>query len=74
MLDQVGLAFTGATAIWLSQDKRDEVRRYACLFGLAGQPFWFYTTYTNGQWGIFMLSFVYTWSWYRGFKHYWREQ
>ena len=73
MIEQIALGCTGGVAIWLSQDKRDHFRRYACLFGLAGQPFWFYTTFTHQQWGIFMLSFIYTWSWYRGFRHYWRS-
>jgi len=74
MLEQVGLAFTGATAIWLSQSDNPNHRKHACLFGMAGQPFWFYTTYINEQWGIFMLSFIYAWSWYRGFKLYWMKK
>ena len=74
MLEQIGIGLTGGVAIFLSQGKTDSVRRYACLFGLAGQPFWFYTTYVNEQWGIFVLSFVYAWSWYRGLKHYWIDK
>jgi hypothetical protein len=27
---------------------------------LAGQPFWFYETALNGQWGMFVLTCVYT--------------
>ena len=42
MIDQIGIAMLGCTAIWLSQDEREERRRLACLFGMAAQPFWYY--------------------------------
>jgi len=45
MIDQILIALTGATAIWLSQQKRANLKKYACLFGMAGQPFWFYSSY-----------------------------
>ena len=69
-MDQIFIALTGLTAVFLSQSHPNH-QRYACLFGLAGQPFWFYTTYTNEQWGIFLLSFAYTYAWFIGFKKYW---
>lgn len=73
MIEQVAIAVLGATAIWLTQDKRESWRRYACLFGLAGQPFWMYATYTAGQWGIFALTMIYTAAWFKGFRsHWWR--
>lgn len=65
-MEQILIAFTGVVAIWLSQDKRENWRRYACLFGLAGQPFWFYSAYSTEQWGIFILSIFYTWAWFKG--------
>ena len=40
-LDQIGIAFSGVLAVWLTQDKRERWRRWACIFGLLGQPFWF---------------------------------
>lgn len=73
-MDQVAIALLGVTAIWLSQDQREAWRRYACLFGLAGQPFWFYATFTAGQWGIFALCFLYTWAWFKGFRVHWLRQ
>jgi hypothetical protein len=69
--DQIGIAVCGVTAIALSQSSRDEVRRWACLFGLAAQPFWFWTTATHGQWAIFALSFFYTAAWLKGVRTYW---
>lgn len=69
--EQIGIALTGAVAIWLSQDKRDSFRKWACVFGLIGQPFWFYSSWTAGQWGIFALCFLYTYGWIKGFRNHW---
>lgn len=69
--EQIGIAVFGVAAIALSQDARESRRRWACIAGLCAQPFWFYTTAINGQWGIFALSFAYTWSWARGVRTYW---
>lgn len=71
--EQIAIAFTGVIAIWLSQDKRADWRKYACLFGLIGQPFWFYSAYSAEQWGIFVLCFFYTWSWFNGFRNNWMK-
>ena len=70
-MEQIAIALTGAVAVWLSQDKRDTWRKWACIFGLIGQPFWFYSAWQAGQWGIFALCFLYTYSWARGFKNNW---
>jgi hypothetical protein len=69
--DQLGIALFGVTAIWLSQDAREGVRRFACIFGLVGQPFWFYATYVGEQWGMFALCFLYSWAWGKGFRQHW---
>ncbi len=71
MTEQFVIGLCGVSAIFLSQDRRESHRRFACLFGLLAQPFWFYTTWKAGQWGIFGMSFLYTASWVRGFWHHW---
>jgi len=71
MIDQLGIAATGVTAIYLSQDKRESWRKWACIFGLIGQPFWFYSSWVAEQYGIFALCFLYTLAWARGFKTHW---
>lgn len=71
MIEQIGIAICGLTAVFLSQDARESRRRWACIFGLIGQPFWFYATWKAGQWGIFALSFLYAYSWARGFYNFW---
>ncbi len=74
MIAQIGITLFGITAIWLSQDSRESVRRYACLFGMAGQPFWFWTTWHAEQWGIFVLCFLYTWAWFKGVRNHWLKR
>lgn len=71
MLAQAGIALFGLSAVWLSQDPRHGVRRWAPIMGMLGQPFWFYTTITAEQWGIAILCGFYTYSWARGFYHQW---
>lgn len=71
LLAQVGIAFTGATAVFLTQC-RPAWARYACWFGMAGEPFWFYTSIHKQQWGIFCLAFYYTFAWGKGiYMHWW---
>lgn len=71
MIAQTAIFVLSMSAIWLANDPRPAVRRFGCVFGLLAQPFWYYETFTHGQWGIFASSFVYTWSWWRGFRHQW---
>lgn len=71
MIDQIGIGLTGVTAIALSQSKHEHIRRYACLFGIAGQPFWFVATITAEQWGIVFLNFLYALAWGKGVWQYW---
>lgn len=70
-LAQIAIAVFGVTAVWLSQDPRIERQKYACIFGLAGQPAWFYAAWAAEQWGIFALCFLYSFSWLRGFRQHW---
>jgi hypothetical protein len=71
MIEQIGIGLTGVVAIFLTQDKREQWRRWACIFGMVGQPFWFYATYKAGQWGIFALCVLYALSWARGINNHW---
>lgn len=71
MIDQIAIALTGATAVWLSQDRRPSWQKWACIFGLCGQPFWFYATWSAEQWGIFAVCIIYTLAWLKGLKNYW---
>ena len=71
MIDQIAIAATGVIAIWITQQHRQSIKKYASIFGLVGQPFWFYSAYTTEQWGIFALCFFYTYAWCVGFYNGW---
>jgi hypothetical protein len=70
-MEQIAIGFTGVVAIWLSQQSKEEWKKYACIFGMIGQPFWFYSAYKAQQWGIFILCFFYAYSWIMGFYNNW---
>jgi hypothetical protein len=70
-MEQFGIALFGATAVILSQDDRKSWSRWACIFGMIGQPFWFLATYKAGQWGMFALCFLYLFGWARGVWNNW---
>lgn len=71
MNEQLGIALFGVTAILLTQDPRPSRRRYACLFGLLGQPFWIYAAWKSQQWGTGLVSALYAAAWMRGVWHEW---
>ena len=73
MIDQIGIALTGVTAIFLTQSKRESRRRDACLFGLAGQPFWFWAAISAEQWGITALCVLYASAWAKGVWVHWLQ-
>lgn len=70
-MEQAFIALTGGIAIWLTQQKRQDWKRFACIFGIVGQPFWFYSAYKAEQWGIFVLTLFYTYSWLVGIRNNW---
>ena len=71
MIEQVVIACTELTAMWLLQSKSVPKRKYSPIFGLLGQPFWFYSSYISNQWGTFLLCFLFTSIWFRIFYDYW---
>lgn len=70
-MEQIAIAITGVVAIYLTQQPREEWKRYACLFGVVGQPFWFYSVYMAQQWGVFILCIFYTYAWVLGIYNNW---
>jgi hypothetical protein len=70
-IDQIGIALFGALAVWLSQERRESYRRWACIFGMLGQPFWLYNSWVAEQWGIFAISILYVVVWMRGIWLHW---
>jgi hypothetical protein len=71
MIEQFIIAVTELIALWLIQSNDDKYRKYACIFGLFGQPFWFYSSYIAHQWGTFALCFFFTAAWFKSLYEYW---
>lgn len=70
MIEQLVIAATGLTAVALSQAPQERARRWACIFGLAGQPAWLYATWPD-QLGMFVLCVAYTAVWGVSFWRQW---
>jgi len=69
--DQIAIALLGSLAAWLSQARGKSWRKWAPVFGMLGQPFWFYASWQTEQWGIFAVSIIYAGAWARGLWVYW---
>jgi|KBSMisStaDraftv2_1062788.scaffolds.fasta_scaffold239620_2 hypothetical protein len=71
LIEQVALAVFGVVSIWLSQSPLERWRRWAPIWGLCGEPFWFIASVREQQWGVFALTVVFTICWLRGLHTYW---
>jgi hypothetical protein len=56
---QVWIPTTGLPTIYYTSKKN----KLAPLFGLFGQPAWFYSSAYTRQWGVLALTMVYTGLW-----------
>lgn len=71
MIAQTCIALFGFLAIWLNYAKTARRRRWAPVFGLIGQPFWMYATWSSQLWGVLLLTVIYTIAWMRGVYVHW---
>ena len=65
MLDitsQIAIFVFGVTSLILITKKN----KWGFVIALFGQPFYFYTSYANKQWGLFLVTLVYTFIWAYG--------
>ena len=60
---QVLLSIFSLCSLFCITRDKENVRKYAPIFGLLSQPFWIYSTYCASQFGMFILSFIYTLIW-----------
>lgn len=71
-LDQLAIAILSPLAVWLTQQPGNEKRqRWACVVGLVSQPFWFYSVWQSGDWGIGVGCVLYSAIWLQGAWKYW---
>lgn len=61
-ISQIAITILSATAIILVAKKN----KWGFVLGLASQPFWFVTSLINQQWGVFIVSIIFTGSWMLG--------
>lgn len=68
---QVAIFIFGTSAIVLVARKS----KWGFVFGLLSQPFWFITSALNHQWGVFLVSAIYTCSWAYGiYEWFWKDK
>ncbi len=71
VISQVAIAVFGLAALFMVAKKN----RWGFVLGLTQQPFWFFTTIYNEQWGLFVLSIAYTISWLFGvYEWFWKKK
>jgi len=71
-IDQLAIALLSPLAVWLTQQPGNERRqRWACVVGLVSQPFWFWSVWQSGDWGIGVGCVIYTAIWMQGVWRYW---
>ena len=71
VLSQVAIGLLGVASMMLVTSKEEALRRIAAPIALLAEPFWFYTAYVNEQWGILLLTFIYTVRWGQVFYRDW---
>lgn len=71
LIAQIVIPATGAAAVYLSQSRTRNRRKWAPVLGALGQPAWFATAWINAQWGIFAIAFLYSYAWLRGLYNHW---
>jgi hypothetical protein len=64
---QGGILVCSGTVALLAGSTEARARRIGFVFGLCGQPFWFYTAYQHCQWAIMLLACWFTFCHWRGF-------
>lgn len=75
-MEQFLLALFTISSMWLTQDKDQNVARYACIVGMCAQPFWFYSVFSKSEidWGVFAVCCFCTFTWFRGIVNNWLPQ
>ncbi len=61
---------SGVTIYLLSRNNK-KAGAWGVVIGLLSEPFWIYSSYFTGQWGVFAISFFYTFSYMSGIYNFW---
>lgn len=71
VVSQLWVTIFGVTALWMAQSRQERWRAAAVLFGLLGQPGWYFQLVIHGQWFMLPAFVAYTACWVRGFWIHW---
>ena len=65
------MIFILSTGAVLLLNLNNKYSRYGVFFGLIAQPFWFLSSYNSGSWGVFAVTFIYTFAYIMGVYNFW---
>ena len=65
------ISLLSLSSLGLAYYSKADLRRYACLFGLAAQPFWIAHVWMSEAWGILPLTPAYTLLYILAVKNHW---
>lgn len=71
VLVNLAIAINGVVAITLTQSDDPKVSKWACVFGLIGQPAWFALAIMGNSYGLLVVSVMYAQAWWKGFNRLW---
>jgi drug/metabolite transporter (DMT)-like permease len=60
----------GGAGVYLLM-RNDRFSKWGAVLCLMSEPFWFYSTLADKSWGIFAVSFVYTFFYVFGIYNFW---
>jgi hypothetical protein len=63
IIPQIAIPIFSGASIWAFAGKRHQL---GFVLGLCGQPFWIYSSFTGGLWGVFIVSLWFTGNHIRG--------
>jgi len=66
-ISQVAILIFSGASVWALAGGRT---RLGFILGLGGQPFWIFTTWQAGQWGMLLVSLWFTYNYLRGLRNY----
>jgi hypothetical protein len=69
-LSQIMIFVCGALSI-TALNSNGKMSKYGPVIGLIVQPFYFYSSFINEQWGLFSVSFLYTLAYVYGIYTFW---
>lgn len=65
-MNQLFMAAFGLTSLWCAMGNNANLRKFAPVIGLAGQPFWAWFAWQSQAWGLGLLVLAYTLVYIRG--------